>query len=392
MRTLFVVSANLPNGPIHDPAGPLKDYVAITLRLGADVLDQSRMRRVPAARRIEQALGPAAAQAWAAAEQHERYDAVLTDGEQIGLPLALLLKRAQARVPLVTIGHRLSTRKKLPFFRVLKVQTHVSRVILHSRCQYGFATEQLGFRPDQISLVPYQVDTNFWSRPAPLQTREERLVVSAGLEHRDYPTLFKAVAGVDARVVIGAASHWSKCRSNARSAPRPPNVEIDSFDYRALRELYARAAIVVVPLEDVDFQAGVTTILEAMAMGKAVITTHAVGQTDVVEDPRAMTRGAPSGPRPISLLRELAEQAGIQVEPTGLYVPPTDPEALRRAIVYLLDHPDVRARMGASGQRMVRHLTTVEQYAERIAQIVEQTTGEGRLHRRQLRASASMMR
>jgi hypothetical protein len=39
----------------------------------------------------------------------------------------------------------------------------------------------------------------------------------------------------------------------------------------------ARSSVVVVPLFDVDFHAGITTILEAMAMGKAVIVTHSMG-------------------------------------------------------------------------------------------------------------------
>jgi hypothetical protein len=36
-----------------------------------------------------------------------------------------------------------------------------------------------------------------------------------------------------------------------------------------------------VPLLDVPFQAGVTTILEAMAMEKTVICSRTLGQTDV---------------------------------------------------------------------------------------------------------------
>ena len=130
-------------------------------------------------------------------------------------------------------------------------------------------------------------------------------------------------------------------------------MEIGSFDYFGLRDLYARAAIVVVPLADVDFQAGVTTILEAMAMGKPVIVTHSQGQTDVVED-RRMRRAATRPARVrVSFTRQLAQELGHPVEPTGLYVPPADPAALRQAIVYLLDHPEERARLGAAGRRTV---------------------------------------
>ena len=388
VRTLFVVSANLPNGPVHDPAGPLKDYVAIAGRLGADVLDWSRVRREPAARPIERSLGLAAAQAWAAYTRRGQYDVILTDGEHVGIPLALLLKRVGARIPHVTIGHRLSSKKKRPFFRLLGVQSHIARVILHSRYQYSIASDRLGFRRHQLALVPYQVDANFWH---PIATPEERLISSAGLEYRDYPTLFRAVEGLDAHVVIGAASHWSRRRNTALSTTRPPNVEIGSYDYRALRDLYARAAIVVVPVDDVDFQAGVTTVLEAMAMSKPVIVTHSHGQTDVIEDRRAITRGTQARARPVSLLRTLAEEAGMAVEPNGFYVPPKDPEALRRAIVYLLDRPDDRARLGAAGRRIVERLMTVEQFAERVAQIVGEVAGGRPLNGKLGQTSASLL-
>jgi glycosyltransferase involved in cell wall biosynthesis len=373
-KALFVVSADLFDGPFNDVREPLKDYVAVARQLGADVLDRTCVGKVPLACSVADTLGVATAQAWLAAASSSRYDVILTDGEHIGIPLALLLQRMDARVPLVTIGHRLSTGKKRPFFRIARVQNRISRAIVHSSRQRDLAIERLGFRPDQVVLLPYQVDARFWR---PVSSPDERLIVSAGLEYRDYPTLFAAVAGLNAHVVIGAASRWSRRQNTALGPARPPNVQVGSFDYCGLRALYARAAIVVVPLDDVDFQAGVTTILEAMAMGKAVIATQTAGQTDVVSDRRAaMARAQPPMGR-TSLLGELAASAGVPIEPNGLYVPPKDPRVLRRAISYLLDHPDECARLGAAGRRLVERLLTVEQFAERVAHVVEEAALHG---------------
>jgi glycosyltransferase involved in cell wall biosynthesis len=196
---------------------------------------------------------------------------------------------------------------------------------------------------------------------------EERLVVSAGLEYRDYPTLIRAARGLGAHVIIGAASHWSRHEFSPGSLPL--NVRVGSYGYTDLRDLYARAAVVVVPLIDIDNQAGVTTILEAMAMGKAVVVAQSVGQTDVVEDRRAPERGLPR-PRPVSLASILAAEQGFGLEPNGFYVPPGDAEALNRAITYLLDHPEERARLGAAGRRLATHLFTVDDFAARIRDLV----------------------
>jgi glycosyltransferase involved in cell wall biosynthesis len=96
------------------------------------------------------------------------------------------------------------------------------------------------------------------------------------------------------------------------------------------------------PLENVEFQAGVTAILEAMAMGKAVICTRTPGQTDVI----------------------------IEGE-TGLYVPAGDDAALRAAIQHLLDLPAEAQRMGHNGRRLVEQTMSLDAYTTRLAQFVQ---------------------
>ncbi|MBV8718289.1 MAG: glycosyltransferase family 4 protein [Chloroflexi bacterium] len=369
-KVLLVISATLAN---VSPTGPRKDYCVLADKLEAEVIDYASVQESLSARAVKRVLGMAAAQAWLAFRRRNDVEAILTDGEHIGIPLALLLKLVNARTAHVTIGHRITAAKKRPFFRFLRVQSHISRIALHARSQFELGTRDLSIEQRKLALVPYQVDTEFWR---PQAAAEERLICSAGLEFRDYPTLMAAVEGLDAKVVIGAASHWSKRRNTADGGGQPSNVTVDSFDYDALRSLYARSAIVVVPLDDTDFQAGVTTILEAMSMGKPVVVTHSVGQTDVVEDRRTITRGAQPRTRPSSLLRAVAEQAGVALEPSGFYVPPSDPQALRRAIAYLLEHPEERARLGAAGRRTVEQLTTVDQYAARLRELVDAAIAE----------------
>lgn len=368
-RVLLVISARLPTEST-DAGGPRKDYTALAEALGATVIDYETVERSRAGRFIARVAGIPVAQALLAFLRSGRFDAILTDGEHIGIPLALLLRLSRSHAAHVTIGHRLSTPKKRMFFRFLRAHARIDRIAVHSSLQREIAIGDLGIPAQQVVLVPYQVDAGFW-RPSP-DVDEERLVASAGLEHRDYPTLFRAVEGLDARVVIGAASHWSRQANTAEGQHVPENVQLGAFDYHALRDVYARSAVVVVPLYDVDFQAGVTTILEAMAMGKAVIVTHTQGQVDVVEDRRAATRGEMPRIHPVSLLRAVAQEAGEEVEPNGFYVPAGDSEALRRAIVYLLDHPSERQCLGRAGREAVERFMTVGQFAARLAGLVEQ--------------------
>jgi glycosyltransferase involved in cell wall biosynthesis len=364
-RVLLVVTVSDATAATN--CGPRKDYRVLAEMLNAETMDHSTVRHSRVVGRLARWLGMAVCQAWLAFRLRHRFDVIVTDGEHIGLPLALLLKLSRSRIAHVTIGHRISASKKRPFFKWLKVHSHINRIALHSRRQYELAIDELGIPADRLALIPYQVDADFWRAGV---AADERLICSAGLEFRDYPTLMRAVDGLDVEVVIGAASHWSKRRDTTDDQVLPFNVHVAAFDYTALRDVYARSSIVVVPLDDIDFQAGVTTILEAMAMSKPVIVTHTLGQTDVVEDRRSATRGAAPRLRPPSLVRDLAEQVGVTIEPTGFYVPPEDPAALRRAIEHLLAHPEERRRLGAAGRRTVERLLTVDHFAERMCQIV----------------------
>jgi glycosyltransferase involved in cell wall biosynthesis len=369
-RPLLVVSARLPESAADEPLGPRKDYNALAQALGAEILDRSAVSRSILGRVLCRLVGPNFAQAVAAFARRRTHTVIITDGEHIGIPLALLLKLSRDRdTTHVTIGHRLSSPKKRPFFRWLKVQSHIDRIVVHSSRQREIATTRLGIEAERVRLVPYQVDADFWR---PQELPELRLVCSAGIEHRDYPTLFRAVERLDAAVVVGAASHFSRQRNTADDAEPPANVQVGGFRYVALRDLYARAAVVVVPLDDVDFQAGVTTVLEAMAMGKPVVVTDTEGGGDIIQDRRAVVRSRKTPPRPVNLLASLAAQSGMRLQPNGFYVPPKEPAALERALRYLLDHPDERARLGAAGRRAVLRLLTIDHFAQRMRSLVNE--------------------
>jgi glycosyltransferase involved in cell wall biosynthesis len=85
---------------------------------------------------------------------------------------------------------------------------------------------------------------------------------------------------------------------------------------------YDRAAVVCVPSRREGYG---MTLREAMAHGRAVVSTGVGGLADAVEDGR-----------------------------TGLVVPPGDPAALREAVERLLGDPALRARLGAAAQQTAR--------------------------------------
>jgi glycosyltransferase involved in cell wall biosynthesis len=76
------------------------------------------------------------------------------------------------------------------------------------------------------------------------------------------------------------------------------------------------------------------SVLEAMALGKPVVATHAGGTAEVVQD-------------------------GV----TGLLVSPRDPAALAHALLYVLRHPEQGKMFGMAGRKRVEEHFTVEHMA-----------------------------
>lgn len=342
-RVLLTVSGEIPadlTDSISNGARPRADYLEMARAFDADLLDRAAARRAGGrtGRVIRRLAGDDALMAWACFRGRRHYDLVFTDGEQVGLPLALLLRFVRRRPRHFMIVHILSVPKKAWLFRLAGLGRRIDRLFVYADAQATFAHERLGVPRDSIVLTPFMVDTEFFAPAEAPPNRDRPLISSAGLEFRDYPTMIDAVRGLDVDVVIAAASPWSKRRDNSADAERPPNVVIDRLSLHELRDLYVRSDLVVVPLIESDFQAGITTILEAMAMGKPLICSHTIGQTDTIVDGH-----------------------------NGVYVPPGDAPALRAAIERLLVEPDVAGALGTEARRWAVEHASIDVYVRRLA-------------------------
>lgn len=310
-----------------------KVFDADLLDYGIAERDASRFGRL-----ILRVAGKNALLAWTCFRRSHDYHAVVTDGEQVGIPyatLAWLLPRSR-RPTHSMIVHILSVRKKVILFRLLGLRHRVDRLFVYASVQRDFAIDALHMRPERVSLTSFMVDSLFFA-PDAATPAPRRMICSAGLEFRDYDTLAAAVIDLDVEVVIAAASPWSKRTTKIGEAATPANITVCKLDLHSLRQLYADALFVVMPLHDVEFQAGITTILEAMAMAKPVICSRTRGQTDTIVD-----------------------------EETGLYVAPSDVAALRSAIVRMLDDPALAERLGKSARRWIVEQADVDVYAHRL--------------------------
>jgi glycosyltransferase involved in cell wall biosynthesis len=353
-QVLLTISGAIPadlEAKIAQGARPRADYLALAQAFGADLLDYPSARTVagPLGKLLERAGGPDLVLAWACFRLRRRYKAIVTDGEQIGLPLAAMLKfLGLGRRPRhLMIVHIISVPKKMIFLDRLGVQSHIDRFLVYATAQKEFIEGRWKIPGRQVLFTPFMVDSDFFAPDKVEAPAAEPQICAVGLERRDYPTLLRAVEGLAAKVVIAAASPWSKRSDSTQGQAIPTNVVVRRFTQHELRQLYADSRFLVMPLENVEFQAGVTAILEAMAMERAVLCSRTPGQTDVI----------------------------IEGE-TGRYVPPGDPAALRAAMEQMLANTDETRRMGRAGRRLILQSMSLDRYAERLADFVGEAIAE----------------
>jgi glycosyltransferase involved in cell wall biosynthesis len=344
MKTLILAAGRFGDAARQAIAAgrePRLDVFELAERLGADVIDYLDVDRStrPLVKLTARALGASAAVAELGFAERRRYDAFLTTGEDIGLPLALLLKLAGSESSHTMIAHTLFPKKKRVFFQPLGVASHLDRVLVYSTSEERLTIDELGVPAAKVLRIHYHADEKFFHPTgAPLQPN---LVCAAGQLLRDYDCLNEAVRDEPIEVQIAAGSPWIDHRLTPRQ-PLPPNEKWGKLSRAELRELYARAAVAVVPIVQNHYQTGIATILEMMAMGKCVIATRTFGQTDTIVD-------------------------GV----TGIYVPPGDPRALRDVISKMLAHPEDAARIGEAARRFVDERAGLDLFVERLVQAVE---------------------
>jgi glycosyltransferase involved in cell wall biosynthesis len=353
MTTLTLVSFGL-NRPEKSELLRLEaadEYVRASLfpdMLNSDILDERFLKRVPAMRSlVYKPLPRTVSHVLEAFVIKRRYDALISWSERLGLPLALLFKVTGQRRPLVILASWISRPKKALLLKY--VQSYIDRLILMSSIQRDYAVNVLQIPPQKVVLLKWPVDQKFW-RPMDVQTD---MICTVGSEMRDFRTLVLAMRGLDIKCHIAAGTQRAVRHSTVKaiweSGSLPRNISVGGKYFAELRALYARSRFVVIPLLPTETDNGTTSILEAMAMGKAVICSQTIGQVDVIQDGK-----------------------------TGLFVPQGDPRALHDAIQYLWEHPDEAKRMGNEGRRFIEANHTLDQFVSDIRTIMEDVIAEHR--------------
>ena len=287
--------------------------------------------------------------------------------------LALLRKFKLLNVPLVAIAFQAPRKGFLAKLYVSLFVTGNDKLICLSEGIKEHFEKEFNVSSDRLEMIEWGYDVSFHS-PKPmdlLKVQKQGYIFSTGKSFRDYKTLIKAFSSLDYPLeIVGYSDNMlellkdipqnieitiplsavsdAQANQSLRSGLLPPNVKTVErlFKTAEILTLYENALAVAIPLDlppnKPHNTVGISSLLEAMCMGRAVITT----------ENRDMG---------ISL-----EKEGI-----GFTVPLHDAQAWKQATQYLFDHPEEAKEMGQRARYLAENRYNLEHFTQKIAQSMQ---------------------
>jgi glycosyltransferase involved in cell wall biosynthesis len=214
----------------------------------------------------------------------------------------------------------------------------VSRVVVFTPGEVEQYQQLLSLPPEKISYAAHGwYDPLRWYDPEKVSksdalARAGKFILSSGRSYRDYGTLARAVEGTDVSVKVSGRAF------NLAGVALPPNMEATGWlaEREFLDYLY-ESSFYVVPLQQITFAGGDSSVLQAMSFGRAVVATRAPSTETYVEHGE-----------------------------TGLLVEPGDVDGMRQAILHLWENPDEVTRMGQAARRRFEENHTIDKLAQRV--------------------------
>lgn len=211
---------------------------------------------------------------------------------------------------------------KLVFSSIHKAICSASLEACYYQNAFNWPVEKLGF-------VPFHTSNHFLSLPA---VNDEEYVVSAGRIFRDFETLMKAMQQANYRTIIIAPKDYVKRKTDQHNIDILEDIPSSKYE-----QLMQGSRVVVVALEDRNISAGQTVLLDAMALGKAIVATRTAATIDY-----------------------------IRHEENGLLVEAYNPSVLREAIDRLMRDAALRSRLGAAARQDVLTRYLPHHYTKQI--------------------------
>lgn len=277
-----------------------------------------------------------------------QYDVIYSTCQTTTILLGLLRTIGVFRKPVVVKLERpfkVSALSKilLPLF----AHGHDNILCLSSRVEKQLKDE-FGIPPQKLSLLDWGPDLPSYDQEKNGSANKKlEFFMSAGNSNRDYDSLVNAFQNIDFPLRIYCSES-----SAPKLSPVPQHIKINynhstattALSWKELVMEYEQAYAIAIPLyippERVDNCPlwGLTSLLDAMAMGKATIMT-----------------------------KHRQVNIDIEKEKIGFWVEPGDVQGWKQAVSYLIEHQDEAQEMGQRARRLAEDKYNLEIFSRQLS-------------------------
>lgn len=280
---------------------------------------------------------------WKVLTCRQHYD-VLYATHTLGIePIILLHALGLYRHPIVVWHHQPVVRAKSP------LREKLARLFYRGMDHMIFFSEKLiadsllseKADPRRMSMVPWGADLRYYDSLRP-DGSSPSLFISSGKELRDYETLLEAFRRTDLPLTL----YVERKRKDYFDALHPgENVTMHYGDRpipHQIALLVAQSRCVCICCQPSNYTVGLTTVVEALALGKPILCT-----------------------------RNLQMPMDIEAEGCGFWLEPGDVEGWEEKLRFIADHPEEAAAMGRRGRALAERLYNAEECGRQAADLIK---------------------
>lgn len=252
-----------------------------------------------------------------------KYDLVLSHGMQSGIVLCLwrrLFGKGKYKHIVFDIGAFNSAREEGHALKLMQFASKsLDGVIYHTEIQKKYYEKCHPWLINKIRFITFGTDSEYFARQNSSNEKKGEIpyILCVGYNKRDWSTVIRAYEGIYTDIHL---------RLIGNGNIKTENSKIDVLDKVSITELKRQienAYFCVIPLKSFNYSYGQMTLLQQMAMGKAVIVAN-----------------VPSVSAYIS-------------EGAMLWYEPEDMEMLRERMQRLIDEPELCQKLGVQAEYLV---------------------------------------
>ena len=265
-----------------------------------------------------------------------KYDVIYSASQNSTWLLSWLRSRGLFSTPIVALVHH-PLRGRLTGRAF--IQGH-DRLLFLSEAVQQDTERRYGKDLGKFDVLPWGVDLDFYPSVAEGGVPGQ-FFISAGKVNRDNDTLAAAFATIEFPLEI-------YCSEETRPLVEPSaNVSVHShptghgITYKKLLKEYGKSYAIAICLKDTEALAGLTSLYDAMAMGKAVVMT-----------------------------RNKNIDIDIEKEGIGIWIEADDIEAWRRAIHLLVEQPELTKKMGVKARQLCEKKFSLEIFSSQLVKVL----------------------